>query len=80
MSAQVDPLPTLADILVQRGLTKTELAVLADISVASAGRILAGKQHPSPETIVRLARALGISADRLRRIVRPGRGPMAGAR
>lgn len=55
----------LREFLRERGLTFDAVAVLADVETSSISRIVNGQIRPRPETIVRLARALGISAKRL---------------
>lgn len=44
----------------RRGMTQAELAVQADCSNGLIGNIEAGNTHPSFDTIVALARALGV--------------------
>jgi plasmid maintenance system antidote protein VapI len=44
-------------------------AVLAGVETSSISRIVNGQMGARPETIVRLARALGISAKRLEAMV-----------
>jgi plasmid maintenance system antidote protein VapI len=56
---------TLRELLGERGLTMDAAAVLADVDTSTISRIVNGKINARPETIVRLARALGISAKRL---------------
>jgi plasmid maintenance system antidote protein VapI len=52
-----------------RGLTFDAAAVLAGLDTSAISRIVNGKRQPRPETIVQLARALGISARRLQLMV-----------
>ena len=44
----------------RRGMTQAELAVQADCSNGLIGNIEAGNTHPSFDTIMALARALGV--------------------
>lgn len=55
----------LRGVLQSRGITEEGAAVLAGVSVSAVSRILNGRQRPRRETVVRLARALGISALRM---------------
>jgi transcriptional regulator with XRE-family HTH domain len=45
------------------------LSVLTGVDIATISRIEAGKQTPRPETVVRLARGLGIGARRMAAII-----------
>ncbi len=56
---------TLRELLQVRGVTLEAAAVLAGINASTISRIMNGHQRPQPVTVVRLARALGISAKRL---------------
>jgi transcriptional regulator with XRE-family HTH domain len=56
---------SLRDLIHDRGLSYEAVAVLAKIDVSAVSRIVNGKRQPRPETVVVLARALGISARRL---------------
>ena len=55
----------------QRGLTLEAISVLAhgQIDVATVSRVERHLVEPRPETIVILARALGVSAKRMRAIL-----------
>jgi transcriptional regulator with XRE-family HTH domain len=55
----------------QRGLTLEAVACLAgdDVDIATISRIERGLVKPRPQTIVTLARALGVSVGRLRQIL-----------
>jgi len=55
----------LRELLRERGVTLDAAAVLADVDTSTVSRIVSGKSRARPVTIVRLARALGISARRL---------------
>ena len=59
---------TLKDLLGERGLRYDAAAMLADVDKATISRIANGKARARPETVVRLARALGISARRMEAI------------
>jgi transcriptional regulator with XRE-family HTH domain len=60
---------TLRQLRKERGLTLEAVAVLGDVDPATISRVERGLVQPQPETIVRLARALGISAKRMAAIV-----------
>jgi transcriptional regulator with XRE-family HTH domain len=51
-----------------RGLTLDDVAVLGRVDPTTISRIRAGNARAAPQTIVRLARALGISARRIARL------------
>jgi transcriptional regulator with XRE-family HTH domain len=59
---------TLKDLFAERGLRYDAAAMLADVDKATISRIANGKARPRPETVVRLAKALGISARRMEAI------------
>ena len=61
----------LRELRTQRGLTLEAVSVLAgeDVDIATISRIERGLVTPKPETVVKLARALGISAKRMAGIV-----------
>lgn len=48
-----------------RGYTQTDLAVLTGKSEAAISRFERGERRPTPETVVKLARALRVSSTRL---------------
>lgn len=56
---------TLKALIVEHDISAAELARRADLSVASLSRILNDQTNPSFESVIRLARALGISIDSL---------------
>jgi transcriptional regulator with XRE-family HTH domain len=60
---------TLRQLRKERGLTLEAVAVLGDVDPATISRVERGLVQPQPETIVHLARALGISAKRMAAIV-----------
>lgn len=62
----------LRELLRERGLTFDAAAVLADVDTSTISRIVNGQMSARPETIVRLARALGISAKRMQAICTTG--------
>jgi len=53
------------------GLTQAQLAVLAGVSEAEISRLEAGHRRPNFETGIRLAQALGLSAEELYRQFAP---------
>ena len=59
---------TLKDLFAERGLRYDAAAMLADVDKATISRIANGKARARPETVVRLAKALGISARRMENI------------
>jgi plasmid maintenance system antidote protein VapI len=56
---------TLRDLLRKRGLSFDAVAVLAGVDTSVISRLVNGKRQARPETVVKIARALGISARRL---------------
>jgi plasmid maintenance system antidote protein VapI len=61
---QISP-GALGELLRDRGLTYEAVAVLAQVETSTISRIVRGQSKAKPQTIVTLARALGISAKRL---------------
>jgi transcriptional regulator with XRE-family HTH domain len=59
----------LRELRKQRGLTLEAVAYLAGVDQATVSRLERGLVKPTPETTVRLARGLGISIARLRRLL-----------
>jgi len=55
----------LGGLLRARGLTYEAAAVLAQVETSTISRIVRGQSRARPQTIVALARALGISPKRL---------------
>jgi transcriptional regulator with XRE-family HTH domain len=53
----------------ERGLTLQAVSVLSGITAAEASMLERGLIQPRPETIVKLARALGVGAYRMRDIL-----------
>jgi transcriptional regulator with XRE-family HTH domain len=60
---------TLRELRRQRGLTLEALAYLAEVDPATISRVERGLVIPQRHTVVRLARALGISIARLRNML-----------
>jgi transcriptional regulator with XRE-family HTH domain len=56
----------------QRGLSLDAISVLAGIDPSTVSKIERGLVEPRPETIVKLARGLGVSARRMRDIIVEG--------
>lgn len=56
---------TLKELLAERDLRYDAVALIAGVDKATISRIANGKAQARPETVVRLARALGISARRM---------------
>ncbi len=59
---------TLKELLAQRDLRYDAVALIAGVDKATISRIANGKARARPETVVRLAKALGISARRMEAI------------
>lgn len=59
---------TLRALRSQRGLSMSAVSVLAGVDVAAISRIESGQARATPATVVKLARALGISARRMARV------------
>jgi transcriptional regulator with XRE-family HTH domain len=57
----------------ERGLTLQAISVLSGITAAEASMLERGLIRPKRETIVKLARALGIGAYRMRDILTPAK-------
>ncbi len=55
----------LREIRKARGLTLEAVAYLAGVDIATVSRIENGLVDPRPETVVRIARGLGVSIDRV---------------
>jgi transcriptional regulator with XRE-family HTH domain len=60
---------TLRELRAERGLSQAAVAILADLDVSQVSRLERGLSRARPATIVKLARALGIGADRMRQIL-----------
>ena len=61
---------TLRELRKDRHLTLEALGLMAGVDIATISRIERGLVDARPETIVKLARGLGMSARRLAEIVR----------
>ena len=57
---------SLRALLADRGLTNEATAILAGVDPATVSQIINGRRAARPATIVRLARALGVSAQRMK--------------
>lgn len=55
----------LAQLLTERDIPMDAAALLAGLDTATISRIAAGKRRARPQTVVRLAKAFGISARRM---------------
>jgi plasmid maintenance system antidote protein VapI len=56
----------LRDFLGERGVTVRAAAVLAGVNASTISRICSGELRAQPVTIVTLAKALGVSATRMK--------------
>jgi transcriptional regulator with XRE-family HTH domain len=56
---------TLREFLTDRGVRMDAAGLLAGVDASTISRIAAGKARARPQTVVRLAGALGISARRM---------------
>jgi transcriptional regulator with XRE-family HTH domain len=61
----------------ERQLTLEAVSVLANVDVATVSRLERGLTVARPDTIVKLARGLGISARRMHSILTAGDGDQA---
>jgi len=59
---------TLRELLDARGLTMDAAAVLGEVDTATISRICSGQARATPQTVVRLARTLGVNARRMARL------------
>jgi hypothetical protein len=59
---------TFGDEIARRGLKPEQAAVLGQIDPATVRRIIRGSVRARPGTVVSLAKALGIGAQRMRRM------------
>ena len=68
MPVSLAEIQTLHDLLDARGLTMDAAGVLGQVDTATISRICSGQARATPQTAVRLARALGINARRMARL------------
>lgn len=68
MRARLSETRTLHELLDARGLTMDAAALLAQVDTATISRICSGQARATPQTIVNLAKALGINARRMARL------------
>lgn len=68
MPASLGEIVTLRELLDARGLTMDAAAVLGQVDTATISRICAGQARATPQTVVRIARALGVNARRMARL------------
>jgi plasmid maintenance system antidote protein VapI len=68
VAARLRDVRTLRELLTRRGLTMDAAAVLGGVDAATISRICSGQARATPQTIVRLARALGVNARRMARL------------
>lgn len=67
---------TLRELRRGRGLSLAAVEVLTDgVDISTLSRIERGKQQPRPETVVRIARGLNISATRLAEMLATAAAP-----
>jgi plasmid maintenance system antidote protein VapI len=59
---------TLGDEITRRGLTHEQTAVLGGVQPSTINRIVAGQVRARPKTVVSLAKAFGIGAQRMQRM------------
>lgn len=59
---------TLRELRAERAIRMDALAILSHCDLATISRIETGKVRARDETVVRLAKALGVSARRMRRL------------
>jgi plasmid maintenance system antidote protein VapI len=68
MRTRLSELRTLRELLDARGLTMDAAAVLGNVDTATISRICSGQARATPQTVVSLARALGVNARRMARL------------
>ena len=56
---------TLRDLLTERDIRMDAAAVLAGVSTSTISRVCSGTEQARPQTVVSLAKALGVSARRM---------------
>ena len=57
---------TLRDLLTERGITMEAAGLLAGVTGSTISRIASGQSRATPKTVVKLAKALGVNALRMR--------------
>ena len=68
MPTRLQDVSTFRQLLDSRRLTMDAAAVLGGVDTATISRICSGQVRPTPQTVVRLATALGINAKRMQRL------------
>lgn len=68
MPVSLSEIGTLRELLDARGLSMDAASVLGDVDTATISRICSGQARATPQTVVRLARALGVNARRMARL------------
>lgn len=68
MSQRIKNVRTLRELLSRRGLTMDAASVLGGVDTATISRVCSGQARATPQTIVRLARGLGIGAREMARL------------
>jgi len=69
---------TLRELRKARGLSLEEVAYLASVDAATVSRVERGLVRPQARTAIRMARALGISAGRMRTMLAEAGAAQAG--
>jgi transcriptional regulator with XRE-family HTH domain len=64
---------TLRQLRADRGLTQRAVSVLSGLTQQEVALLERGRRHAQPVTIVKLAKALGIGADRMQAILTASR-------
>jgi plasmid maintenance system antidote protein VapI len=59
---------TLRDFLTSRGISNDAAGVLAGVDGSTIWRVVQGQTRARPQTVVKLAKALGVSATRMQRM------------
>jgi plasmid maintenance system antidote protein VapI len=68
MPVRLSETRTLRELLAARDLSMDAAALLGQVDTATISRICSGQARATPQTIVRLAKALGINARRMARL------------
>jgi len=66
MVVRLRDMTSLRQLLTVRGLSMDAVGMLAGVDTATISRICSGQVRPTPQTIFKLATALGINARRMR--------------